>query len=144
MITATPTPAPALAANHPAAFPPHSARSDAPIPGVLAMPGSFGFLEPRGGMILARTAAGEAEVLTLAVSPDQQRRGHGAALLQWAMAAVPPMPWYLEVAADNAAALALYAAAGFTPCGRRCRYYHDGTDALILQCRPPSESTLVP
>jgi ribosomal-protein-alanine N-acetyltransferase len=38
----------------------------------------------------------------------------------------------LEVAEDNAAARALYAAAGFAPAGRRPRYYPDGRDALLL------------
>ena len=136
MIAATPVHAAALAAIHAAAFPAESAWSEAAVTEVLAMPGSFGFLEPRGGMILARTVAGEAEILTLAVAPERQRHGHGRALLLQAFAAVPPMPWYLEVAADNGAALALYAAAGFIPCGRRRCYYPEGTDALILQRAP--------
>ncbi len=136
MIAATPPHAAALAAIHAAAFPAESAWSEAAMAGVLAMPGSFGFLDPHGGMILARAVAGEAEVLTLAVAPERQRQGHGAALLERAFAAVPPMPWYLEVAADNAAALALYAAAGFIACGHRRRYYPDGTDALILRRSP--------
>ena len=44
----------------------------------------------------------------------------------------------LEVAADNAAALALYAAEGFTTAGRRSRYYSDGRDALIQWLELPS------
>jgi ribosomal-protein-alanine N-acetyltransferase len=39
----------------------------------------------------------------------------------------------LEVSAGNAAALAFYAAEGFTRIDRRPRYYLDGTDALVLQ-----------
>ncbi len=39
----------------------------------------------------------------------------------------------LEVAADNSAAAALYARAGFGQAGRRPRYYPDGTDALLLR-----------
>ena len=39
----------------------------------------------------------------------------------------------LEVAEDNAAALALYAAAGFVPIHRRRRYYPGGIDAVVMQ-----------
>ena len=40
---------------------------------------------------------------------------------------------FLEVAAGNAPALALYAREGFAEVGRRRRYYSDGTDALVLR-----------
>jgi ribosomal-protein-alanine N-acetyltransferase len=40
---------------------------------------------------------------------------------------------FLEVAEANAAARALYAAAGFAEVGRRRRYYADGGDALVLR-----------
>jgi [ribosomal protein S18]-alanine N-acetyltransferase len=40
---------------------------------------------------------------------------------------------FLEVAAANGPALALYAREGFTEVGRRRRYYSDGTDALVLR-----------
>ena len=48
---------------------------------------------------------------------------------------------FLEVAADNAAALALYRGAGFTQAGLRRGYYAPaGTDAFVLRRdlnRPP-------
>jgi ribosomal-protein-alanine N-acetyltransferase len=40
---------------------------------------------------------------------------------------------FLEVAADNAAARSLYAAAEFVEVGRRRRYYAGGADALVLR-----------
>jgi ribosomal-protein-alanine N-acetyltransferase len=40
---------------------------------------------------------------------------------------------FLEVSERNAAARALYAAAGFAEVGRRRRYYADGADALVLR-----------
>ena len=42
---------------------------------------------------------------------------------------------FLEVATGNAAALALYARAGFVEVGRRRRYYADLADALVLRAR---------
>lgn len=40
---------------------------------------------------------------------------------------------FLEVAADNDAARALYAKLGFVEAGRRHGYYGDGADALVLR-----------
>jgi ribosomal-protein-alanine N-acetyltransferase len=39
---------------------------------------------------------------------------------------------FLEVAADNTAARALYAAAGYQQVGQRRGYYAGGIDALVL------------
>jgi ribosomal protein S18 acetylase RimI-like enzyme len=44
----------------------------------------------------------------------------------------------LEVRADNAAALALYLAAGYLRCGGRAGYYEDGMDAVQLEKSLPS------
>jgi ribosomal-protein-alanine N-acetyltransferase len=52
---------------------------------------------------------------------------------------------FLEVAADNEAALALYAALGFSPAGRRFRYYERShgprVDAIILRSPLPLPAT---
>ncbi len=40
---------------------------------------------------------------------------------------------YLEVRPTNEAAVRLYEACGWSPCGRRVRYYADGEDALLYQ-----------
>lgn len=93
-----------------------------------------------GGFIVARVAAGEAEVLTLAVDPAQRRRGLGERLV----ATVIDMARetgaeavFLEVATDNPAAILLYQKLGFTTAGRRPAYYarREGppSDALILR-----------
>ncbi len=110
---------------------------------VLASPLVFALQagSPPLGFILARAVAGEAEVLTLAVHPDARRQGAGLALVQAAAEvalATGAETLWLEVAEDNAAALALYAAAGFEEAGRRRGYYPraDGrADALTLRCR---------
>ncbi len=106
------------------------------MPLQLGLPGSFGLLDGRGGMILARVAGDEAEILTLAVMPDSRRQGLGAALLMAAInqaAGCGAGALFLEVAEHNEAARGLYEAAGFHPVGRRRGYYPDGTDALVLR-----------
>lgn len=100
----------------------------------LALPATFGFISTRGGVILARVAAEEAEIVTVAVAPDAQGHGLGRALLEHAMhtaAGRGAASMVLEVSVANPAALALYAAAGFETVGRRSRYYAGNADALI-------------
>ena len=102
----------------------------------LGLPGAFGWIAPAGGMILARVAADEAEVLTLAVDPAVQRRGLARALLEQALATAQQRgadAMFLEVASGNGPGRALYAAAGFTTVGCSRGYYPDGSDALVLR-----------
>jgi len=79
-----------------------------------------------GGLAVLRAAAGEAELLTLAVSASERRRGVGATLLaqvfDWARARGAGEV-FLEVADGNIAALALYEKLGFEQVGRRKDYY---------------------
>ena len=136
VLPATAAHAAALAAIHRAAFPPREAWGPDAIALQLALPGVFGLVEQQGGMLLARTAADEAEVLTLAVLPAVRRRGLGRALLLLAMAEARrrgAATMALEVAATNRAGQALYEQAGFAPVGHRRRYYADGSDALVLR-----------
>ena len=105
----------------------------------LAAPATVLVSEP-GGFALGQVMADEAELLTIAVAPDQRRLGLGrrllAALLS-ACAARGASAVFLEVDAGNTAALGLYQSAGFVAAGRRRDYYLacDGirTDALILR-----------
>jgi ribosomal-protein-alanine N-acetyltransferase len=126
----------AMAAIHRMAFLPNEAWGTDAIALQLALPGVIGWLDRRGGMILARVAADEVEVLTLAVAPKVRRLGVGTHLLDAAMSVAGSRgarTAFLEVSIANAAAHALYARAGFIPVGRRPRYYADGTDALVLR-----------
>ena len=136
IVLATPAHAAALAAIHAAAFPPREAWGPDAIGLQIALPGTFGLVDDRGGMLLARLAADEGEILTLAVLPAARRQGIAAGLLHAAaqrVAASGGRALFLEVATGNAAARALYLAAGFTKVGRRRRYYPDGSDALVLR-----------
>jgi ribosomal-protein-alanine N-acetyltransferase len=136
MIPATPVHAAACAAIHAAAFPPAEAWGGGAFAELLAAPGVHGLIDEAGGLVLMRQAADEAEILTLATMPEARRRGIGrlmlSAGLDWA-AASGATRVFLEVSEANAPARALYEAAGFTACGRRRRYYPDGSDALVLQ-----------
>ncbi len=134
--------APALALIHAAAFPRDGRFGPAWGADALGLqfglPGAFGFVSGApGGFVLARVAADEAEILTLAVLPEARRRGLARALLQAAMAeaaALGAAAMLLEVGEANAAARALYHGAGFLPVGRRRAYYAGREDALVLRC----------
>lgn len=133
---AGPAQAEELADIHRTAFPPREAWGSDAFALQLILPGTFGLFEPQGGLLLARVAADQAEVLTLAVLPALRRRGLGGALLQAAMEEARrrgAASLTLEVAVDNATARRLYESAGFSQVGHRKRYYADGSDALVLQ-----------
>jgi len=105
---------------------------------LLAQPETVAFLaEAESGLlgfILLRRAADEAEVLSLGVARQARRRGLASRLLAEGRAWLGPATGrlFLEVAAENAAALALYRSLGFRTVGRRDKYYADGSDALVL------------
>ena len=133
---AGPAEAAALAAIHHAAFPPGERWGADAMALQLALPGVFALLHPQGGMVMARLAADEAEILTLAVHPHARRHGIARALLDQAartVAAHGAASLFLEVALRNTAARTLYVAAGFAEVGRRRRYYADGDDALVMR-----------
>ena len=86
--------------------------------------------------MLARVAADEAEILTLAVAPEVRRSGIGRTMLAAATeaaAAAGARIVLLEVSVTNIAAKALYTSFGFTEAGRRPQYYSDHSDALVLR-----------
>lgn len=125
-----------LAALHATAF---DAPWDAAAFQALLEQAGVTVAETPDGFILMRAVADEAEVLTLAVRPEARGRGEGGRLLADGVAAARAAGAervFLEVADDNAAALALYRRAGFAEAGRRPRYYArpDGArrDALLF------------
>ena len=132
-----------LAALHAACF--RDAWDAGAIAGLLAGPGAFA-IHCQDGFVLARSAGGEAEILTLAVAPSARGKGLGRALLQAAIVRAEEQGAYamfLEVGSDNPHALALYAGLGFTKVGMRKGYYSSasggsgGGDALVLRLSLP-------
>lgn len=110
---------------------------------LIAGTGAFAFAAP-SGFVLARAAGGEAEILTLAVTPAARGRGLGRALMLAAAthaAGLGAQAMFLEVGVDNPAALALYNSLGFARVGQRRGYYENGPqtagDALVLKAALP-------
>lgn len=78
------------------------------------------------GFAMLRLVADEAELMTIAVDPKWRGKGVGKALLKAAFEDLmlsPARRLFLEVAADNAPAIALYRGHGFAEVGRRTGYY---------------------
>jgi ribosomal-protein-alanine N-acetyltransferase len=133
---ATPAHAAIMAAVHAAGFPPPEAWGKDAIALQLVLPGAFGLVDNRGGMLMARVTAEAAEVLTLAVAPTARRQGIATRLLNAAIAEARSRgaaSVFLEVSTANAAAQALYQGAGFAAVGRRRSYYADGSDGIVLR-----------
>jgi [ribosomal protein S18]-alanine N-acetyltransferase len=141
----------ALAALHGRCFLTPRPWSEPEFAGFLSDPLAFLLVEGDAGFLLGRAVAGEAELLTIAVAPEARRLGLGRKLvsrflyqarLRGAQSA------FLEVAADNAAARALYLGAGFSEAGRRRGYYRtpDGQalDALVLLRALPEQAPHAP
>jgi [ribosomal protein S18]-alanine N-acetyltransferase len=130
------TDTPALAQLHASSF--AAGWTQEAIRQLLASPGVFGLMA-EGGFILARVAAAEAEILTIAVRPSARRAGLGRRLvIAAAEQAVRngAQAMFLEVVTGNAPARTLYASLGFGEVGRRKAYF-DGEDALVLKADLP-------
>lgn len=91
------------------------------------------------GFVLAWAAAGDAELLTVAVVPEARRRGVGASLVTSAGVAAlvrGAASMHLEVAETNEAARALYTKLGYEEAGRRHAYYAGeggSVDAIVMR-----------
>ena len=111
----------------------HEIGSLRPLPGMIEVTRAQGFA-------LGRVTVDEAELLTIAVHPDAQRQGEGRALLtafHEKIRARNATTCHLEVAADNHAARALYAAMGYEQTGVRRGYYTEADppqDAITMAC----------
>jgi [ribosomal protein S18]-alanine N-acetyltransferase len=92
------------------------------------------------GFVLARIAAGEAEILTLAVARSHRRAGLGWQLMDAVLRelhAARAEALFLEVDETNLGAIALYRRLGFHQVGKRPAYYKGAdnrrTGALVMR-----------
>ena len=111
---------------------------------LMAMPGAAANLaldagEPVG-FILTRMAAGEAEIITIGTRPFAQRRGVAKALVNHQFTDLKRKgvrTCFIEVAASNLGARALYASCGFIEAGTRRAYYErtggPREDAIVMR-----------
>ena len=98
--------------------------------------GIFGVLargDDPAGVVICRTVAGEAEILTVGVAGWARRAGVGKSLMRAAIdlareAGAKLM--FLEVDVANPAAITLYERLGFQRAGLRKAYYDRGADGL--------------
>jgi ribosomal-protein-alanine N-acetyltransferase len=130
LLWAGPDQAGAVAALHVQLFDPP--WDEAGIRALLDHPASTAFVAMVGnpkmavGFVMGQLAADEAEILSIGVAKAWQRKGIGRRLVDGLVRAVARAEVkrvFLEVAADDAAALALYRRLGFTETGRRKGYY---------------------
>ncbi|MBL1435489.1 MAG: GNAT family N-acetyltransferase [Rhodobacteraceae bacterium] len=107
--------------------------------GLLEARGTF-LISHTNGFALGRIAGPEAELLTIAVHPDAQNAGHGRRLVDDFLCKATTLgavDMFLEVAENNAAAIALYLKAGFVEVAKRKEYFKQisgpSLTALILK-----------
>ncbi|QRM54029.1 N-acetyltransferase [Sinorhizobium sp. BG8] len=117
----------------------HSLLSQEPVFGFVALKVNAAS-RSGGGFVLARAAAGEAEILTIAVDPRFERAGLGWRLMQAALREARMRgaeAIFLEVDEGNAPARRLYEKLGFAKVGERKAYYGDAASgrsaALVMK-----------
>lgn len=129
----------AMAALEPTAFPHPWSRAQ--LAAELAGAPSLGLVAhdatgALAGYVLFRRVLDEAELLRLAVRGAHQRLGLATVLVSRGLAELRSTGCavaFLEVRADNDAAIRFYERTGWEAAGRRPRYYPDDTDALLYR-----------
>jgi len=128
-----------MAALHGASFTMPRPWSAAEFAALLASQRVFALTAGAKGLLLGQVVADEAELLTIAVHPTQRHQGLGRKLVQDFLGEArvrSAASAFLEVAASNDAAIALYHGCGFAETGKRRGYYHgpDGAvDAVLMR-----------
>jgi ribosomal-protein-alanine N-acetyltransferase len=122
-----------MAALHAAAMTTPRPWSADEFAALLATPGAFATGDDRA-FAVGRVVLDEAELLTIATHPGHRRRGLGRAALaafESEARARGAAIAHLEVAAENAPAIALYDVAGYRRTGLRRGYYRSADGAPV-------------
>lgn len=105
-------------------------------------PCSYARVMEEGGEIVAyatfRVIFDEAHLFNIAVAPEHRGKGHSRVLLTRILEESLKYGgemMFLEVRASNDVARKLYESFHFYPIGRRKKYYEDGEDAVVMECR---------
>lgn len=106
----------------------------------IVAPHSFPFVAVDNGVIVGYVCLmslfEEAQILDIAVAPEQQGRGIARGLMAHAIAVALTKDaelLALEVRSSNVAAIALYERCGFIRTGVRPKYYEGRDDALLME-----------
>ncbi|MEL6860729.1 MAG: N-acetyltransferase [Pseudomonadota bacterium] len=132
-----------LAALHHAAFPPGQAWGEDAFADLLKLAAVRCFALRQAdqllSILLVQHMAEQAEILTIATDPAARRKGYAKILMDLAAKDLQPkgaQTWLLDVAADNAGAIAFYEKLGFARDGQRPRYYKrlegQRVDAILM------------
>ena len=118
----------------------HSLLSQSTVYGFVAKPQNSVNKAAPGGFVLAREAAGESEILTIAVNSKHTRQSIGWRLMQAVIRETRSRgaeTMFLEVDQNNLPAIGLYAKLGFVKAGERKAYYADAngnkSTALVMR-----------
>jgi len=90
------------------------------------------------GFVILRRVADEGELFRIAVDSNARRRGAADMLMRAALlyaGEVALRKIYLEVRSSNTPAIALYMKHGFTPAGRRKRYFDSPVEDAVIMIR---------
>ena len=90
----------------------------------------------QNGFIVWRTVLDESEIITVGVHPDARGTGIAIAMIGIMENEIKKNganKIFLEVSHTNTPAIKLYEKCGFVSVGRRKKYYHDGTDAILME-----------
>lgn len=106
----------------------------------MAAPYSFPFVAECNGILAGYVCLmslfEEAQILDIAVAPDQRGRGIARLLMDHAIAVAREKEaevLTLEVRSSNVAAIALYERCGFVQTGMRLKYYEGRDDAVLME-----------
>lgn len=127
-----------IAALHARAF--ADAWSAPSIARLISGPGGFALIASQNGedigFALLQCVPPEAELLSIGVEPSRRMSGIGRYILARAAAELMQTganTMFLDVAADNKPAIALYRALGFGDISTRPRYYPGNIDAIVMK-----------